>query len=77
MDPTAWGYFESFLVPVLDEVVSKGNLARAGWTYDLATLVRAPSPQKHISYFSVHSVWPLSCAVSLALQRVPVLRNTS
>lgn len=25
---SAWGYFESFLVPVLDNVVSKGNLAR-------------------------------------------------
>lgn len=24
---SAWGYFESFLVPVLDNVVSKGNLA--------------------------------------------------
>lgn len=27
MDPSAWGYFQSFLVPVLDNVVSKGNLA--------------------------------------------------
>lgn len=50
MGPAVWGYFQSFLVPLLDNFVSKGNLARADWTYGLATLVCAPSSQKHFSY---------------------------
>lgn len=57
MDPAAWGYFESFLVPVLDNVVSKGNLARC-WLdlWSSHTRLRPEPPETHF-LLSVHSVW--------------------
>lgn len=66
-----------FSCPFSTTSSQKETLRGAGWTYGLATLVCAPSPQKHISYSPFTRYGPLSVAVGLAHSRVAVLRNTS